>query len=481
MPEATAQKSPPSRLVNWSLVGLVVLVLGAGIGTVTLRLRSVIRERIVAQDAQMLYAASLILRNLGEDGGDLSENPELELAQLTQTTELEEYDIQIIAMRLYNAEGQGIARFPPEVRNSEVPAEALATLRTLEPVSRFDSAMALGEVLSPSASEWPLEEEFPLITALVPLRQDGEFAGAAEFVMSGEKVAAALRALDRDLLLYGALIFVVGGGIVSLSLGWAFRRLQRANRLLLRRTESLSRANHQLALAAKTSAIGAVTAHLIHDLKSPLFGLEHFVSTRGAQDEREKEDWELALSTTRRMQKVIADVMRMLQEEKKGVDYEITIEELAALLQGKLEEDLRRKRIEFRAEPRASGSLSNKDANLILLIAHNLASNAIQATPAGGRVMFRALREEQDLVFEVQDTGPGIPERLRAQLFAPCRSGKEGGTGLGLAISKQLANHMGADLQLKESSSAGTIFQLRVRQEALDSIAEPEEQFVLQS
>src|SRR5256885_10117139 len=47
---------------------------------------------------------------------------------------------------------------------------------------------------------------------------------------------------------------------------------------------------------------------------------------------------------------------------------------------------------------------------------------------------------------------------LTAHLFAPCRSSKEGGSGIGLAISKQLANHLGAQLELKSNSPAGCVF-----------------------
>jgi len=71
------------------------------------------------------------------------------------------------------------------------------------------------------------------------------------------------------------------------------------------------------------------------------------------------------------------------------------------------------------------------------------------------------------LLIDLHDTGPGLPEPILATLFTPSRSTKSGGTGLGLAISKQLANHIGADLLLKRTSSTGTIFQLRVPERIL--------------
>jgi signal transduction histidine kinase len=71
------------------------------------------------------------------------------------------------------------------------------------------------------------------------------------------------------------------------------------------------------------------------------------------------------------------------------------------------------------------------------------------------------------LAIDLSDSGPGLPDSILATLFTPSRSSKSGGTGLGLAISKQLANHIGADLQLKSTSASGTIFQLRVPEKIL--------------
>ena len=55
------------------------------------------------------------------------------------------------------------------------------------------------------------------------------------------------------------------------------------------------------------------------------------------------------------------------------------------------------------------------------------------------------------MVCEVADEGPGFPPQLLKSLFTPCRSTK-GGSGIGLAISRQLANQLGAVLELAKSS-----------------------------
>jgi signal transduction histidine kinase len=124
-------------------------------------------------------------------------------------------------------------------------------------------------------------------------------------------------------------------------------------------------------------------------------------------------------------------------------------------------------RLEIRNE--TEGVLPNREANIILMVLTNLARNAIQALAEGGEVVVETSSENGDVLFEVADNGPGLPDHIQATLFTPSRSTKARGTGLGLAISKQLANHLGADLILKKTSEHGTTFQLRLPAAAFQS------------
>ncbi|MCX8156221.1 MAG: ATP-binding protein [Verrucomicrobiae bacterium] len=104
--------------------------------------------------------------------------------------------------------------------------------------------------------------------------------------------------------------------------------------------------------------------------------------------------------------------------------------------------------------------LSSREAALVALILENLLRNAIQASAPGQLVELRLRGQGGEVLCEVRDQGPGLPENLRPQVFAPCVSTKPGGMGIGLAISKQLANHLGARLELVSTSPAGTVFVL---------------------
>lgn len=70
--------------------------------------------------------------------------------------------------------------------------------------------------------------------------------------------------------------------------------------------------------------------------------------------------------------------------------------------------------------------------------------------------------------FEVEDTGPGIPEDMQQRVFEPFVQGdwglsrKFGGTGLGLSICQQLANLMGGNITLKSTMGVGSVFTIHI-------------------
>jgi signal transduction histidine kinase len=99
--------------------------------------------------------------------------------------------------------------------------------------------------------------------------------------------------------------------------------------------------------------------------------------------------------------------------------------------------------------------------NQILL---NLLTNAIKFTPEGGSVTLRVWIEDENAVFQVEDTGIGIPEEQLSMLFEkfhqldnPYRRSYEG-TGLGLALTKQLVQLHRGRIDVESTVGTGSIF-----------------------
>jgi signal transduction histidine kinase len=369
----------------------------------------------------------------------------------------------VLGVRLFSPEGRFVSAVPAYITETSLPAGDLEWLQRARPISHYVSRARLEEQdLLAETNSAPL----PLLEVNIPLREEGSdrLEGIAQFLMNGSSIAAEYAQLNKHLAAQGALAFVISGAIVATGLMLAFRRVARANTLLEERTRSLLKANRELALAAKASAIGAVTSHLIHGLRNPLSGLRSFVQHRaGVQDQGQQDDgdWQLAVASTQRMQTLIDRVVRVLQEQQTVAEYELSFAEMLEILFARIQPVAHAANVKYTTVLDCTGSVSNREADLILLILENLLHNAVEATPAGKEVRLHIFSDpETSLVMEVQDQGPGLSRESAGRLFTPCNSSKKGGSGIGLAISRQLAAHLGALLELTASSSNGCCFRL---------------------
>lgn len=455
------QLVPGTERSRWPVVRaltLVLLLLAGAIFGAQLHLRRHLFTQIAARDGETLEQVAAV-QFAADQANDPSTSLQDPSEQVQLALKISHRLRSVLGVRLFTPEGDFVTAVPAYITEAELPGQDLAQLKELRPVSHFIPQARLQEqdVLAETNSE-----AIPLLVVTIPLREEGsnQLAGMAQFLMHGAAMAAEYRELKQHLAIHGAIVFLGAGALITTVLVLAFQSVRRTNRLLAERTNSLLRANRELALAAKTSAIGAVTSHLIHGLKNPLSGLRSFVQERADEGNVPGTDWEMAALTTQRMQTLVDRVVRVLQEQQTAVEYELSLAELLQMLQARLAHAATHAGVRLRVESQGEGAISNREADLLLLILENLAQNAIEATPAGRQVFIRIEREGEQLTMEVQDEGPGLSPAVAERLFTPCSSGKKGGTGIGLAISRQLAVHLGASLELKSTSNAGCCFRL---------------------
>jgi signal transduction histidine kinase len=97
------------------------------------------------------------------------------------------------------------------------------------------------------------------------------------------------------------------------------------------------------------------------------------------------------------------------------------------------------------------------DPDQIRQVVWNLVINALQALNGKGRLSVKTGRREGRAFFEIADTGPGIPDSARANLFKPFQTTKQKGTGLGLAIADRVIKAHGGAINV-QSGGSGTTF-----------------------
>jgi nitrogen fixation/metabolism regulation signal transduction histidine kinase len=104
------------------------------------------------------------------------------------------------------------------------------------------------------------------------------------------------------------------------------------------------------------------------------------------------------------------------------------------------------------------------DRQMLRRVVINLVRNAMQAIAragGSGRVVVRLGTDGGDLVLDVEDSGPGIPEDMRDAIFDPYVTTRTDGTGLGLAIVKKIVVEHGGTIAASRGSLGGA--KLRVR------------------
>lgn len=452
---AQSGKTTLTRL-GWTPVVIICLTLAILGGTILFGLHHVresAKKQIISRDAEVMLAVSRFQEPAAREEakewevlGDPTLDWRFELATALEALQ------GVLAVRVHDETGKFLSGIPVDVSPTDLPANELGILQGKGPISRFDPAQAAAEIFA-NGDETKLNS---VLTVSIPLfnqagTKGSEYAGSAQFVLDGESIAQQLAELDRDLWAQAVGVFGVAGAILLIGFIISFRQLGKY-------TEDLREANNQLALSARTSALGAVTAHLIHGLKSPLSGLHNFVS--GQSPDSGDVDWDSAVASTRRMQTLINEVVSVLREEETGAQYELELGELLEMVEGRTSALAAQFGSQLKTRQQADGSLNNRNANLVSLVLVNLVQNALQATPAGESVELRIERRDDSFYFEVRDRGAGLPGSIRENLFKPVSSTKEGGSGLGLAISNQLAGHLGAKLELKETGEQGTCFVL---------------------
>ena len=105
---------------------------------------------------------------------------------------------------------------------------------------------------------------------------------------------------------------------------------------------------------------------------------------------------------------------------------------------------------------------------LIYRMIYNLVENAIKYNRTDGTVTVSAKREKNEVVLTVADTGNGIDESFREQIFEPffrvdkSRSRELGGVGLGLAMVREIVRVHDGKIEVRGNEQGGTTFEVRM-------------------
>lgn len=418
-------------------------------------LRAEIRQKMIQRDAAVLtgVAQQEIETGTFEPAGA---DPSRWLAALLPAAHRE----GLLAMTIFDADGVVLEKIPANQPQVELPPEDFVPLHAGRPITRYWPAFALESLLTGGPAQ-----RTPVLELVLPLRgrktdRPGTGGGPIGFVryhLDARLLAGELASLDASVRRQTGVTLAVGLAALGLLVGAAYAMLRRAERTIAERTIRLQRTNFELTLAAKASALGQITSHLVHGLQGSVAGLRSVVATPAGDS---AQDWKTAAGYAEQMQAMIEEVVGLLDDQTTATAYEMTGPELADIIRRRNLRAASAKGVRLEVDPGFTEALDNHRGGLLCLIASNLVQNAIEAHEPGGTVTVSLQRNATDLTLLVKDDGPGIPEDIREHLFEPGHTGRAGGTGLGLAISQLLARQIGASLVLESTGPMGTTFRV---------------------
>lgn len=289
------------------------------------------------------------------------------------------------------------------------------------------------------------------VSSLNPAAEKLLEVAAAE--MQGRELGGALAAIPEG----GSEILALQGGrrLKVTRAGFFDRGFPRGFLLLEELTEELR--------ASEKAAYGKLIRMMSHEINNSVGAvgslLDSFRGYAGDLGAEDSEDYLQAITVAitrlenlRAFMNGFAEVVRLPPPDRRPTDLKRLVDEILLLLRPEL--DRRRIQVEWeRAEAIPPVEL---DRNQIEQVVVNVFKNAMESIGEDGRI---ALRLERGSL-AIRDSGPGIPEEVRALLFTPFFSTKRNGRGLGLTLVQEILSAHGFDFSLEAGEGGGAEFKV---------------------
>lgn len=253
------------------------------------------------------------------------------------------------------------------------------------------------------------------------------------------------------------------------------------------RTRELSLANEELERAS--SAKDEFLANMSHELRTPLnailgLGEALMEGIYGPLNAEQQRTLKTVEESARHLLALINDILDLakINAGRLELDSEpVNVFDLCASCLSYIRPEAIHKKIYLSVSEVDRDLVVQSDARRLKQILINLLSNAVKFTPVGGRISLTVWPkpDADEIEFQVEDTGIGIPEDKLAEIFLPFRQVDSGhsrqyeGTGLGLALVSRLVEAFGGSLRVHSNLGTGSKFTIVLP--CVDGVAEPEE------
>ena len=233
----------------------------------------------------------------------------------------------------------------------------------------------------------------------------------------------------------------------------------------------------RLRLAENLAAVGRMSAQVAHEVRNPLhsIGLETEIALeeiskapgpKNASNASVRQSLQSIQASVERLERITENYLklsRLSSGNREAFAADAVMEEVLAIYAPACE--AAGIRVEWSREKGASFRLLG-DRHLFEQALGNLFRNAIQAVESSGSAAAKRIEwklgntETGRAWIRIEDSGAGVPDEVRARLFAPFLTTKAQGTGLGLSFVKQVIDNHGGEIRLVSEPGEGACFEL---------------------
>ncbi|MEW6588175.1 MAG: HAMP domain-containing sensor histidine kinase [Thermoproteota archaeon] len=196
--------------------------------------------------------------------------------------------------------------------------------------------------------------------------------------------------------------------------------------------------------------IGELTSRITHDMRNPLTVIINYAmmvrkNSKNKLDKKSLDQLSLIEKEARKMYRLIEDVLNYV----KLPPLKLQNHSLHDILKKVIETNQISDDVEFHL-PKNNPQITC-DIDKMEVVFGNLITNAIEAMNGVGTITISAHEDKDDVIIEVEDSGPGIAEEHLSQIFKPLFTTKETGTGLGLASCKNIIERHRGTISVKNN------------------------------
>lgn len=228
----------------------------------------------------------------------------------------------------------------------------------------------------------------------------------------------------------------------------------------------LARSRELLTRVDQLSALGTFAASVAHDIRNPLVSVRTFVELfpeRQNDPEFGTTFRDMTLSEIERMCGLIDDLLAFARPSERVLE-PTDLNTVVAGIVRLLEAEARGRSVEVVVRPASDLPAVAAEGRRVTQALMNVVLNALQASPAGGRVEIGTAVEGEGTrraaVVTVADAGDGVAEAIRERVFEAFFTTKEGGSGLGLYTARAVMTAHGGRIDVRPRPGGGTIFAL---------------------